>query len=99
MKHTFLASRELASFSSDGRVKALWQRLDKLENVGVAADLLDLLLCDFRNGLDRTEQNVKAHSTRVQRRFLRHQRDLLPVLLEIEVRDQLSIELTNQKRQ
>ena len=37
----------------------LWQRLDEVEDVGVATHLLELLLCDLLGGPDGTEKDVE----------------------------------------
>ena len=73
--------------------RILGQRLDELEDVSVATRLLDLLLSDLLRGLGRTEQDVEADGTGVERRFLRHQRDRLPVLRNVVLRDRLTVEL------
>lgn len=71
----------------------LWQRLDKVQDIGVPAGVLDLLLRHLGCRLDRAEQDVEPYRPGVQRRLLRHERELLAVLLDVEVRDALLVEL------
>ena len=90
---TFLATRKLGTLAADLGIKAIRQRLDEVEDVGVTTRGFDLFLGYFICRLDRTEENVKANSSRVKCRLLRDQSNLLAVVLDVQLGDLLAIEL------
>lgn len=62
-----LTARELSALASNFRLKAIWQRLNKVENVCVAASSLDVGLRDLISGHEGTKCNVELDSAGVER--------------------------------
>lgn len=88
-----LTTGELRTFATNFSVESVGQRLDEFEDVGVAACLFDLFLGDFAGWLGSTKENVEADSAGVESRFLRHESDVLSVVVYIESRDVNAVEL------
>lgn len=76
-----------------GRLNSLRQRLDEVEDVGVPTRVFDLFLRDFLSWLGRAEQDVEPDRASVKRWLLRDERDVLPVLGDVELSDGLLVEV------
>ena len=74
------------------RSDALGQRSDEVEDIRIPTRRLDFLLRHLVVRFRRAEQNVESDCACVERRLLRHERNVFPVLLHIQLRDVLPIE-------
>lgn len=57
--------------------------------------MFDLFLCHLLGRFHSTKEDIKADGAGIQRGFLRHKSDLLPVRLDIELRNLLTVQLKN----
>jgi hypothetical protein len=74
-------------------VDILGQRLNEIQDVGVATYILDFFFCHLLLWLDSAEQDVEADCSSIQSWFLRHQCKLFAVFLYVKVRNKLVIKL------
>lgn len=87
-----MPSGELRSLTANLRFKSVREGLDKLEDVGLGTRFLNLLLGDFRFGLDGAEKDVEADGARIEGRLLRHERQLLTERLDVEIAERNAVE-------
>lgn len=63
---TLLATGQLRTLTTNLGIEALREGLDEIEDVCVSTSLFNLLLCDFRLRLDRTQKDVEANRAGIQ---------------------------------
>lgn len=82
-ERTFLSPRKLRPLATNFRVEALRQTQDELQDVRIPSGGLELCLCDVFSRTSSAKKDVESDGSRVESRFLRHERNLLPIVLHV----------------
>ena len=93
IKLTFLAARELRSFSTDLCLEAVRQTANELEDVGIGAGFFNFLLRNFFNRLGSAEKNVELDGSIIQSWFLGYQSQMFPIFPNVQFRDLRIVQL------